>query len=150
VSYELCSRSWCLCLKVASIADIHMLLRSIQPADRYHWELIAFYISSFIGRRSAEKVKHATFQKVALDSAYFFTGTTTPHCHPEQYKRLVILSEAYFSGVEGPAVAFRRLPRPCSSQPQPRTVILSEAYFSGVEGPAFAFRKQTCICPSSP
>jgi hypothetical protein len=44
----------------------------------------------------------------------------------------VILSEAFYSGVEGPA--FRVFP--CMRE---KRVILSEAYFSGVEGPAFAF-----------
>ena len=42
----------------------------------------------------------------------------------------VILSEAFYSGVEGPA--FRVFP--CMRE---KRVILSEAYFSGVEGPAF-------------
>jgi hypothetical protein len=64
----------------------------------------------------------------------------------------VILSEAHFSGVEGPAVALRNL-SPSKKMgapgllgdlgkhdPIPGTVILSEAHFSGVEGPVVALR----------
>jgi Ca-activated chloride channel family protein len=58
----------------------------------------------------------------------------SPGCQtkPEPLQRVVILSEAFFSGVEGPAsvlaLAFSSLPQ--------KLVILSEAFFSGVEGPA--------------
>jgi hypothetical protein len=56
-------------------------------------------------------------------------------------QKSVILSEAHFSGVEGPAFAFR-------SFPNQKSVILSEAYVSGVEGPAFAFRSDVQPDPS--